>query len=112
MQPTSKAPAIVGVLLVIGAVFYYFYTASNAVPVSPESSLSISSGLAGAGGATVGADVLNLLSQIKGLNIDTSFFQSSTYESLNDFSVTIPAEPVGKADPFIPIPGAAVPPAR
>jgi hypothetical protein len=102
MQSTSKMPAIIGILLVICAVFYYFYAASNA-PVSPDSSLTLTTG--STGGAPVGSDVLSLLSEISGLNIDTSFFQTPVYESLTDFSVTIPSEPVGKSNPFLPLPG-------
>ena len=105
MQSTSKIPAIIGILLVVCAVGYYFYSTSNA-PVSSDSSLTLTTTTSG-GNGEVGSDVLSLLSEIKGLNIDTSFFQTPVYESLTDFSVTIPSEPVGKSNPFEPLTGSA-----
>jgi hypothetical protein len=106
MQSSSKMPAIIGILLVVCAVGYYFYTTSNA-PVSSDSSLTLTT--TSGGGGSVGSDVLSLLSEIKSLNIDTSFFQTPVYESLTDFSVTIPSEPVGKSNPFLPLPGSTLP---
>jgi hypothetical protein len=105
MQSSSKMPAIIGILLVVCAVGYYFYSTSNA-PVSSDSSLTLTTVGASSGGS-VGSNVLSLLSEIKGLNIDTSFFQTPVYESLTDFSVTIPSEPVGKSNPFTPLYGSA-----
>jgi len=100
-------PAIIGILIVVCAVGYYFYNASNTAPASPDSSLTLTT--AGANGdGSVGSNVLSLLSEIKGLNIDTSFFQTSVYESLTDFSVTIPSEPVGKSNPFLPLNGSVI----
>jgi hypothetical protein len=107
MQSSSKMPAIIGILLVVCAVGYYFYSTSNA-PVSSDSSLTLTTSSTG-GGGPVGSDVLSLLSEINGLNIDTSFFQTPVYESLTDFSVTIPSEPVGKSNPFMPLYGSALP---
>jgi hypothetical protein len=113
MQSSSKLPAVIGILLVIGAAFYYYYSylPSATAPVSPDSSLTVtSSGTSAPGGAVVGSDVLALLNEISGLNIDTSFFRTQVYQSLTDFTVTIPPEPVGKSNPFSPLPGYALPP--
>ena len=105
MQSSGKS-FIVGILLVVGAVIYYFYQAGSP-PVSPDSSLTATSGSFNTlgGGSQVGAEVLALLATIRGLNIDTGFFQSSIYQSLTDFSVVIPIEPVGKVNPFVPLGG-------
>jgi hypothetical protein len=108
MQSTSKMPAIIGIILVVCAVGYYFYSQSNA-PVSPDSSLTLTTTSSDGTSGIIGSNVLSLLSEIKGLNIDTSFFQTPVYESLTDFSVTIPAEPVGKSNPFTPLQGSILP---
>ncbi len=108
MQSSTKL-LIVGILMVLGSAGYYYYT-TNGVQVSPDSSLTASSfsGTLG-GGASVGSNVLALLSQIKGLSIDTNFFQSPSYTSLIDFSVVIPPENVGKSNPFVPLGGYVAP---
>ena len=104
MQSSTKS-LIVGIIMVLGSAGYYFYSL-NGVQVSPDSSLTATpfGGTLG-GNASVGSDVLSLLSQIRGLNIDTSFFQNAMYTSLIDFSVVIPPENVGKLNPFIPLGG-------
>ncbi len=109
MQSSGKS-FIVGIILVVGAVIYYFYQAGGA-PVSPDSSLTSTSGsslILGGGSGGVGSEVLALLSTIRGLNIDTSFFQSPMYLSLTDFTVIIPVENVGKANPFVPLGGPTI----
>jgi hypothetical protein len=92
----SRLPEIGAILLVIAAVGYYFYSSNGSSATS--SSFTVSSAT-----TTVGANVLNLLNQIHSLRIDTSLFQSNTYQSLNDFSVIVPPENIGKADPFLPV---------
>lgn len=108
MQSNSKLPIAIGIILVIAAVGYYFYSNSNP-PVNPDSSLTSTPGSGTETGSSVGSNVLSLLAEIKGLNIDTTFFQTPVYESLTDFSVTIPSEPVGKSNPFLPLPGSVLP---
>lgn len=91
---TSRLPEIIAIVLVIGAVGYYFYSSSHS-STSTSSSFIISTAT-----STVGSDVLNLLNQIHSLRIDTNLFQLPVYQSLTDFTVPIPPEPIGKANPF------------
>ncbi len=57
------------------------------------------------GKESIGADVLGLLNQIQSLKIDSSIFRSAVYKSLQDFSVEVPPEGVGRDNPFAPFPG-------
>lgn len=84
-------------------VLAYFYM-SDKVPV--EGTLGI-----GPGQGTVGAAELNLLNQVRSLKIDTALFTDPTFVSLRDYSVAITPEPVGRPNPFAPLPGEAVKPA-
>jgi hypothetical protein len=92
----SRLPEIGAIILVLGAIGYYFYSGGSAAPTS--SSFTVSSD-----NSVVGSDVLSLLDQIQSLRIDTTLFQSPVYQSLTDFTVPIPPENIGKANPFLPI---------
>ena len=94
-QTSSRLPEIVAILLVVVAIGYYFYSGSGS-----NSSTSTSFVVSNAT-SSVGEDVLNLLNQIHSLKIDPSLFQSPVYQSLTDFTVTVPPEPIGKSNPFV-----------
>ncbi len=51
----------------------------------------------------VDRELLELLSQIKQINLDASLFESPMFNSLEDYSQPIPSEAVGRANPFAPI---------
>jgi len=51
----------------------------------------------------VGADVLNLLSDLKLISLNEAIFQDQAFKSLQDNSVEIPAELKGRNNPFAPI---------
>lgn len=53
----------------------------------------------------IGSQVMSLLTQIRSLKIDATVFQSAVYRSLQDYSVAIPTENVGRDNPFAPFPG-------
>lgn len=93
-QTTSRLPEIIAILLVVAAIGYYFYSSGS--NNSGSSSFTVSTAT-----STVGGNVLDLLNQIHSLNIDTSFFQSPVYQSLVDFTVQVPPEPIGKPNPFV-----------
>jgi len=90
----SFLPQIIAIVLVVGAIGYYFYSSSNSNN-SSNSSFTVSTAT-----SSVGAYVLGLLSQISSLQINTALFQSPVYQSLTDFTVQVPPEPIGKANPF------------
>jgi hypothetical protein len=52
-----------------------------------------------------GAQVLSLLNQIGSLQIDANFFKGAAFTSLQDYSVAIPPQTVGRPNPFAPLPG-------
>jgi hypothetical protein len=97
----SKGTIAVIVIVIILVIAYFYYeggssTGSSSLLVSQSSDQSI------------GAAELNLLNQIQSLKIDTSLFKDPGYQNLEDYSVTIPSEPVGRPNPFLPYPGEAV----
>jgi hypothetical protein len=102
-QTSSKKTIIVGVIAIVVLAIVYFYF-SNSAPAESVSSLQSQSA------SVVGTRVLSLLNQIKSLHIDTSIFKSPAYGTLVDYSVTIPELPVGRPNPFAPIPGLPVAP--
>lgn len=98
-QSSKKSWIIIGIIIVTAILAYYMFFAGSGTPAAgglleaqPEGNL-------------VGAEVLSLLNQIQSLKIDTAFFQSSAYRSLVDYTVAIPDQSVGRANPFAPIPG-------
>ena len=98
-KSSTKNWIIIGVVIVVAAGAYFFFMGG-----SPTSSGTLQ---ATGGDATglVGTQVLSLLNQIRTLRIDSALFKDPAYLSLHDFSVTIPQQNVGRANPFAPIPG-------
>ncbi|MDE1975446.1 MAG: hypothetical protein KGI49_02990 [Patescibacteria group bacterium] len=103
MKKSSPKTIATIVGLIIVAVVIYFYIEGGSAPAS--SSLLVSQ----AGEASVGSAELDLLNEIRSLNIDSSFFNDPAYQSLQDYSVPVPTENVGRPNPFAPIPGVATP---
>lgn len=89
---------IVVVVAIIALV--YFYIEGGSAPSNDN--------LAAEGGS-IGQSELALLNQVSTLNIDTTFFSEPSYQSLRDFTVTIAPEPVGRPNPFAPVPGVGNP---
>ncbi len=89
---------IIGMIVVAGAAYFYFMggkptdSGSLAVEDNPEVELAASR-------------VFSLLNQIKSLKIDGSLFKSQAYQTLRDYTVLIPPQNVGRANPFAPLPG-------
>ena len=106
-QPSSKKNLWIAVaVIVLAAVGYFYYKG-----VSSGSSSSAGVVEQGPDTSTVGSQVLSLLSQIKSLKIDTSLFGDPAYQTLRDYSVPIPSVPVGRLNPFAPLPGLPATPA-
>lgn len=68
---------------------------------SEESALVNVSG--GAGTVTDDFELLQLLSKIKQIKLESSIFSNPVFQTLEDFGQTIPEEYVGRANPFAPI---------
>jgi hypothetical protein len=101
-KPSSNRStiAVIVIIALVGLGYFYYY-GSTATPSSSISSTDVN--------AAVGDQVLNLLNQIKSLNIDTSLFNDAGYLTLRDYSVPIPTLNVGRPNPFAPIPGYTAP---
>lgn len=55
--------------------------------------------------SAIGKDLVINLSKLKSLDLDEKFFQDPIFNSLNDFSVPIASQNVGRTNPFSPISG-------
>lgn len=88
---------ILGVVVLI-AVIAYLYIKGGKPPIS-ETIMSVNTT------DPIGQETLALLNQVSTLNIDTTFFDSAAYKTLRDFTVEIPAQDVGRPNPFAPVPG-------
>lgn len=94
----KKTPAILVTIIAVAAIVYFFFLGGKA----PTDAL-----LQGEFGSAsgVGSEELAILNQVRSLDIDPSIFQSAVYQTLIDYSVPIPAQPVGRVNPFAPLPG-------
>lgn len=98
-QKSSKMSYVILFVIVAGALLYYFYSTG----VSTPESLSLQE--QNLANQAAGVRVLNLLNEINVLNIDNVFFADQSYQTLRDYTNEIPALPVGRSNPFAPIPG-------
>ena len=103
-KSSSHTGTIVIVIVIVLAIVGYFY-----VQGSNSSSTSSSGLVADQQGGDVGLAEVNLLNQIQNIKIDTALFQNPAYLSLVDHTVAIPAQAVGRPNPFAPIPGVGNP---
>ncbi len=92
--------AIIIILVIAGGV--YFYMNGNPVSSSAGSLLETKTNPAVQESAT---RILSLLKQINALQIKTEIFKSTDFQTLRDYSVDIPEQDVGRANPFAPLPG-------
>ncbi len=99
---SSHTGTIIIVVVVVLAAMAYFYTQGGSAPASGG---LVSEGLDG----DVGLAEVNLLNQIQSIQINTSLFGDAEYLSLRDYTVDIPSQPIGRQNPFAPIPGVGNP---
>lgn len=97
----SYVVIVIIVLIASVAFFYYRGTQSPALDTIGQAQ-SINNDVAG-------SRVYTLLGQIDSLNIDRDFFNDETYLTLRDYTVSVPALPVGRSNPFAPVPGLTLP---
>lgn len=94
----KKTTAIFILILVVGA-FIYFYMSGGSV----NNNSALLQGSSPDVSDNVGVEVLTLLNQIQSLKIDSTLFSEPVYKTLVDYSVPIPAQPIGRTNPFAPI---------
>ena len=102
-QPQNqKSGAMTYVFLIIILVaggMTYFYFMGNQGPSSVGLEVVDSSQ------QVAGVRVLNLLNEISGIEINNRIFGDGSYELLRDNTVQIPSLPIGRQNPFAPVPG-------
>ena len=94
---TAIGIAVLGVLLVVA---YYMYFGSGST-----GSLLSSSPVA----SDQGQQLLATLGDLHSVTLDNAIFTNDVFVSLTDFGTVIPAQPVGRHNPFAPVGGASVP---
>ena len=99
---SAKNVIILGIVIVAVVMLYFYFE-----PGSSSATGSLLQGQPGNGGA-VGSAELTLLNQVDSLKIDATVLNSPVYKSLQDYSVAIPTENVGRANPFSPFPGSPI----
>lgn len=66
------------------------------------SSQLISSGVGSTAGS-IGSETLQILSELRTLKLDEDIFSDKAFRSLEDFSMELQPQPVGRNNPFAPL---------
>ena len=98
-QSSVKSYLVIGAIVIVGFIFIFWYMGGDKTDTGSllESQTAETD--------AVGSRVLALLNQIQSLKIDNTLFTGAAYQTLVDFSVTIPEQNVGRPNPFAPLPG-------
>ncbi len=88
---TKMVGWVVVILVIAGAA--YLLISKTPEPLFDESGNAI-------GAQTVGSDLLQLLSDLKSINLTTDIFNDEVFMSLTDWSVNLPAPALGRPNPF------------
>jgi hypothetical protein len=86
-------------LVMLGGGYFFFIR-------TPGSGTVAVGAVSGAAGGAVSSDEQALIDQLlalRSLRLDETIFSDPLFKSLKDFSEPIPPEPVGRANPFLPI---------
>ena len=84
-------------LVIIFFLFYDFFIAEDAkVPLLSTESQEAEQ-------ETLIRELIGLQDDLRGVALNTQFLESSIFESLKDFSVSLPVRPEGRANPFGPL---------
>lgn len=102
-QKSSKGTFIAVIIIILITIGLYFYYKGE--PVDYSSSLEVSGTEESTEAQIASGRVLSLLNQISSLEINDSIFKSAVYNSLVDYTIEVPSQPVGRVNPFAPISG-------
>ncbi len=94
----NKTVFVIGVIILALLIFYGINTGNDSGNVlltssSPNVSKEVND-----------RELLQLLIDMRSINLEGYIFEDPTYLSLQDFSRSIVPEPVGRQDPFAPLP--------
>ena len=90
-----RTTLVVIALIIAAFLIYSFFFAGKEEAVLSQSG--------GTENAAVENELIALLLELKALKLDDSIFSSLTFQSLQDFSQALVAEPVGRPNPFAPL---------
>jgi hypothetical protein len=96
--------SIIGLAVIVGV--GYFAVAQYVSVAHGQSSLLVAN-QSTEGMNADGAQVIALLARLKAIKLNGQIFSDSHFTALQDWSVTIAPQPVGRANPFLPAYGAA-----
>ncbi|HEY4517659.1 MAG TPA: hypothetical protein VJI74_02115 [Candidatus Paceibacterota bacterium] len=95
-QKYKKIILIVAAVVVAFILYTFFFTGGPPPTTSPlvttENSIS------------VGGDLVALLANLQSITLNGAIFTNKIFESLRDFGQDIPPQPVGRPNPFAPLP--------
>ncbi len=89
----NKLAILVGVLLLAGLFVYMNFFTAPAQDALTTSSTD----------TALSQDLLVTLQNLHTIKLDNGIFSDPAFQSLTDFGVTIPAEEVGRRNPFAPL---------
>jgi hypothetical protein len=98
----NKKTIIAGILVFAAAISSHVFqneTQAQEPLVVPDTASS----LGGEGTNQAGREILALLADMKSVRLDESIFSDPMFQSLQDISVELIAEPKGRPNPFAPI---------
>ena len=86
---------IVGLIVAAFVVYSIFFTGTNDDALVTQE--------IDASQTAVEQELISLLLELRSITLNTSIFSDSKFQSLEDFSQDIVAEPVGRSNPFAPL---------
>lgn len=95
-----KENKAIGIIVLVIVVLLGWYILSGG---SGGSTPLISSNSPSSGEVVDDRELLELLTDMRNLQLDGHIFESPSYTNLQDFSRSIIPEPVGRRDPFAPV---------
>lgn len=90
---------ITGIVIGIGVLYFIFVRSSDEIDVSvPGSELGIV--FSDPMEEILGRQIINALNKINDVKMDVDFLKTPTFQALQDLTVPIPAQNIGRRDPF------------
>jgi len=110
-EKSSLAPVAI-LLLMVFAFLAWKYLADNSVSAQtqPDSPLVVSP--SSDPNNPLSPQDLSLLAKIESINLDSSLFKNPVFMSLQDWTVKLGQEPVGRPNPFAPVDGMTTAPTK
>lgn len=93
----SKNLIFIGLLILVLVFAYFFLFGDN-----NDEALSIGSARES---EVVGNELLAQLQQLEGIKLDATLFADPLFQSLTNETVMVQQEPIGRINPFAPLPG-------